>query len=329
MRKAKLLFMGAIALSTGSVMAQGTATVFGIVDLAAIYGHGSINHLLTEGAGNMSSRIGFRGTEDLGSGLSAGFWLEAGLNADDGSGIASNTNNTPSGATTGNGLVFNRRGTVSLVSKSLGEIRLGRDYSAQYRNRVEVDPWNSIGIATIQPFQASPGGSVSTRASNLVTYFLPEDLYGFYGMLQDYQGEGPAGGTGRAGRLGYKWGGLNVSLSDARTTYPQTATTGPILSESAAVHYTIAGLVMHAGYFKDTISVSGGRTLPYKGWSLAGVYNIGVAFLKAGVSEYGQAYGAEQKGLKYSVGAEYYLSKRTLLYVDAATLEDAVVRTNF
>jgi predicted porin len=48
-------------------------------------------------SGNQASRLGFKGREDLGSGLAAGFDLEAGLNTDSGTGQASNTNNQPSG----------------------------------------------------------------------------------------------------------------------------------------------------------------------------------------------------------------------------------------
>ena len=76
------------------------------------------------------SRLGFRGTEDLGGGLNASFWLEAGLNNDNGTGASTSTNNSTStsqaGASGSQGLTFNRRSTVSLAS-TWGELRLGRD----------------------------------------------------------------------------------------------------------------------------------------------------------------------------------------------------------
>ena len=61
--------------------------------------------MLTNSAYN-SSRLGFRGTEDLGGGLRASFWLEAGINTDDG------YRRGPNG-----GLQFNRRSTVSLTRR--------------------------------------------------------------------------------------------------------------------------------------------------------------------------------------------------------------------
>jgi len=49
-------------------------------------------------SGYNSSRLGFQGTEDLGGGMSASFWLEAGVSNDNGTGQATNTNNQASGA---------------------------------------------------------------------------------------------------------------------------------------------------------------------------------------------------------------------------------------
>src|SRR5205085_4846578 len=125
--------------------AQSSVALFGIVDAAARHvsnrgpAGGSVTRL--HNSGESSSRLGFRGTEDLGGGMSGSFWLEAGLNNDDGTGQTLSTNNqfaAPASfaagggeagrnarASNGTGLVFNRRATVSLAG-GLGEIRLGR-----------------------------------------------------------------------------------------------------------------------------------------------------------------------------------------------------------
>ena len=42
-------------------------------------------------SGMTGSRLGFRGTEDLGGGLNASFWLEAGINNDNGTGASTST----------------------------------------------------------------------------------------------------------------------------------------------------------------------------------------------------------------------------------------------
>ena len=98
------------------------------------YGHGDVaDKTQLTNSGYNSSRLGFRGTEDLGGGMSASFWLEAGVNNDDGTGAATSTNNqaiaAPAPAVAGTqGLTFNRRSTVSLAG-GWGELRLGRDYT--------------------------------------------------------------------------------------------------------------------------------------------------------------------------------------------------------
>ena len=74
-----------LAVAAASASAQSTVTLFGIVDFAARHvknGDDSLRSLT--GNGLNSSRLGFRGVEDLGGGLKAGFWLEHGFNPDSG-----------------------------------------------------------------------------------------------------------------------------------------------------------------------------------------------------------------------------------------------------
>src|SRR5881398_1593497 len=103
----------ACACAAGGAWAQSSVTLFGVVDVgvAHLTGDGTHNNGLSTGGANIS-RLGFRGTEDLGGGLAASFWLEAGLDVDTGNGKA-----------TGGALSFNRRATASL-SGNWGEVRL-------------------------------------------------------------------------------------------------------------------------------------------------------------------------------------------------------------
>ena len=112
----KSLIALAVLAASGAAMAQSSVTLFGIVDATYAYGSGSVaNKSQLTNSGYNSSRLGFRGVEDLGGGMSASFHLEAGLNNDNGSGATTSTNNQgASGVTGGGGLTFNRRSTVSL-----------------------------------------------------------------------------------------------------------------------------------------------------------------------------------------------------------------------
>jgi len=201
----KILTTLTVLAAAGAVHAQSSLTLFGVVDTALQHGSGSVsNRTHLTPSGNQASRLGLRGTEDLGGGMSASFWLEADVRTDDGTGAATNTNNQASGGAPagglggGQGLTFNRRSTVSLAG-SWGEVRLGRDYTTQFLNLTVFDPFGTLGVGTAQTLVSGLGGPVAARASNSVGYLLPGNLGGLYGLVQYYLGENQRDGK-REGR---------------------------------------------------------------------------------------------------------------------------------
>ena len=74
----KSLIALAVLAAAGAASAQSSVTLFGIVDATFAYGKTSGGNHVTKltNSGYNSSRIGFRGTEDLGGGMSASVWLE-------------------------------------------------------------------------------------------------------------------------------------------------------------------------------------------------------------------------------------------------------------
>jgi len=144
----------------------GSAEIFGVIDISVVNSTndvlGSRTQMIGDGR-NESTRLGFRGLEDLGGGMKASFWLEAAINADDGTGVQSTINNTALGdrvvfGTTGaipygpssslgarQGLTFNRASNISLIHAGVGEIRLGRDYMPTFWNYTVYDPFGTVG----------------------------------------------------------------------------------------------------------------------------------------------------------------------------------------
>src|SRR3954469_341614 len=154
--KKSLIALAALA-AAGAASAQSSVTLFGIVDVN--YAHYSVEggtttagvatgsqhvNVLTN-SGYNSARLGFRGTEDLGGGLSASFWLEGALSPDDGNAA---------------GLQFRRRSTVSLAG-NWGEIRLGRDYVPTFWNLTVFDPFGTNGVGTVVGFKAKTSSAVN------------------------------------------------------------------------------------------------------------------------------------------------------------------------
>jgi GBP family porin len=111
----------ALLVSAGATtaFAQSNVTIYGLVDVSmssVTEGKGTgANTVMSENSLN-TSRLGFKGTEDLGGGLKAEFQLESRLNPSTGS----------AGIATSSPILFNREAWVGLSSATLGSIRMGR-----------------------------------------------------------------------------------------------------------------------------------------------------------------------------------------------------------
>lgn len=203
----KLTLLAALAALAGGAHAQtSSVTLFGIVDAAARHvknGDESISSLASGGVN--SSRLGVRGTEDLGAGLTAGFWLEHGFNLD-------------SGALSDGTRFWNRRATVSLGG-GFGEVRLGRDFTPTYQGYSDFDPFGDNGVAASSKFDSALGSGreTGTRADNQITYLTPSGLGGLYARVSVAAGEGTPGRKYTGGRVGWAQGPLNVSAAYGQT----------------------------------------------------------------------------------------------------------------
>lgn len=284
------------AMGATPVWAQvSQATIFGTVDLAATHlsnGGGSTTGMSHSG-GNIS-RIGLRGTEDLGSGYGAGFWFESGLNAKDGS----------AGGPAGN--FWNRRATVSMTGP-FGELRLGRDDSATFLNTLIFDPFLTNGVAGTNTFVMN---GAPIQISNALSYFLPKNLGGFYGQLQYAWGPAstPTSKTYRGFRGGYASGPLNVSLAAAQLDFNGA---GKLKIANLGASYdfgTIRPALIWAQEKRD-----GGPGV--RGIQLGATATFGLHLLRASIGDYRTSDGAPNANWrKYGIGYAYNLSKRTMLY---------------
>ncbi|MGO4392501.1 porin [Variovorax sp. M-6] len=295
-----------------------SVTLFGVADAVLGYGSGSISHRSSlYSSGNSASRFGVRGIEDLGGGLGAGFWLEAGVTIDTGTGVAGNTNNQPNGATSADALSFNRRSTVSLID-FWGELRLGRDFAAHYRNRSDVDPFDNNGVGTIQPQVGSIAGPTSTRVSNMVGYYLPPGLGGFFGEVQYFMGDNVShlptsdDGTGYSGRIGWGSGPFSIAVAAGRTDYLRTPTNGNITVANVGATYDLKLVEVSAGYYRDKVD----SFVPVKatGYVLGMIVPVGGNQIKFAWSRYGTDAVGDPAASKLSLGYVYSFSKRTVAY---------------
>ena len=316
----KSLIALAVLAASGAAMAQSSVTLFGVVDATYAYGSGSVaNRSQLTNSGYNSSRLGFRGVEDLGGGLSASFWLEAGLNNDNGTGGVTNTNNQAA-TSTGGGLVFNRRSTVSL-NGGFGEVRLGRDYTPQFWNLTVFDPFGTNGVGTTQTLNSSLGGPTTIRASNAIGYFLPGNLGGFYGQAQYYLGENLSNvankkdGNGLALRAGWANGPLNVAGALSQTKFLNA----DIKAYNVGAQYDFGFGKLLGHYNRDDIK----NGAEGQGWLIGGLIPVGAGEIRLAYSTYEvEVPGADPRSNKFALGYVHNLSKRTAVYATAAAVKN-------
>jgi len=325
----KSLVALAVLAAAGAASAQSSVTLFGIVDAGIAYTDAKTN-LATGGStkvsqygmmnsGYNSSRLGFRGTEDLGGGLAAGFWLEAPLGVD--SGTISNSN------------FFNRRSTVSL-SGGFGEIRLGRDYTPTFWNDTTFDPFGTNGVGTNVinvAHNTLADSALYTRASNSVGYFLPPNLGGFYGQAmysfeETVQIDGAfnsQAGRYAGARFGYANGPLDVAFAYGQakaTDSITTETTVKTANLGASYDLGVVKLFGELSQVRSETETAAGTTTPkVNGWLFGATAPVGPGLIRASV---GQARvsqdGADPRATKFALGYVHNLSKRTALYATVA-----------
>ncbi|MGJ7536061.1 MULTISPECIES: porin [unclassified Variovorax] len=366
--KKSLVALAALAVA-GVASAQSSVTLFGVVD-ASISGYSSssrdlrptnlgsvkVSRTALANSGYNTSRLGFRGTEDLGGGLAASFWLEAPIANDDGAtGLAT----------------FVRRSTVSL-SGGFGELRLGRDYTPTFWNDTVFDPFGTNGVGsnlinTANGFNAVTNGAKDTggfggnqnysRASNSIGYFLPSNLGGFYGQVMyafhendKYSNGGftpkdSATSKSRAGRyiggrFGYANGPLDVAVAYGNSTVGDqyyAGTTDSVKTFNLGASYDFGpvklfGELSRAKNSRDyeITPIAGGRPdVDLNGYLLGVTVPVGAGLIRASYSavkyDYNLPVTANQrdpKANKLALGYVHNLSKRTALYATVARVSN-------
>jgi len=344
----KSLIALAVLAASGAAMAQSSVTLFGVIDAGVGYvkadGAGHTTGLIS--GGNSTSRLGFRGTEDLGGGLAASFWLEGQL-----------SNDVGAGASQTSGFDFTRRSTVSL-SGAFGEVRLGRDFAATYLNTLAFDAFGQRGLGQVETIGAAGGGVTglngTTRVSNGIAYFLPANLGGLYGNVQYAFGERNSntaavagfGSTTTAitdktgdylgGRIGFANGPLDVAASYGRfadAVRTATLSTGAVGSYAEDYELANLGASYDFGVVKPLVLLQtekiDGRTagaatvgeFKLNTYAIGATAPLGAGVLRASVSRYDVKNGNNDAN-KFAIGYVYNLSKRTAVYADIARINN-------
>ncbi len=154
--KKTLIALAVLGAAAGVAHAQSNVTIYGIVDTGFIKKSG---HDVEMGE-NVNNRLGFRGVEDLGSGMKATFELEHRFDLNNG---------TQKGKTAaGKDREFDGAANVGLKGDAWGAVRLGRVNELTTETIRKFDPFYQYGVgAMLEGNQRSP------RIDNTIRYDSP------------------------------------------------------------------------------------------------------------------------------------------------------------
>ena len=338
--KKSLLALVALGAFAGAAHAQSSVTLYGIIDEGFIFNNNAKGgHLYGLSSGVMQgSRFGLRGTEDLGGGLKAVFVLENGFDVN-------------SGRLGQGGLMFGRQAYVGLSSQ-FGTVTLGRQYDSvvDFVGPLEAgDQWGGY-------IAAHPGDldnfNNAYRVNNAVKYTSP--TYGGFSFGGMYSFGGQAGQFSRnqvwslgAGYnngplvlgVGYlnartpaNFGGMFNTGASAATTavsspvygaYANSANTYQVIGAGGA--YTFGAATIGATYsntkFKGfSVGPFVNQTATFNNGEINFKYQLTPALIVGAAYDYTQGSKIDgNSAAKYhqgSLGVDYFLSKRTDVYID-------------
>lgn len=281
----KSLIALAVLAASGAAMAQSSVTLYGIADIyvakvkgqSAAAGSGGVN----------TSRLGFKGSEDLGGGLSAIFQFEQKLNLGDGS---------------TNAKLFDRQANVGLAG-GFGTVKLGRNWNAMD----DVFGASNSGFDSALSANAIWQNSYTGAADAQIYYATPE-FAGVSGAVSTQLNGNVAAGAERisAGHVKYAGGPVAVALGYEKNEVGQK---GTMINGS----YDLGAAKLLASYYttKDTGGVAG---LKVNSYQLGVDIPVGSSVTVSAGYASSKTKGASESDSAFGVAAAYSLSKRTMVY---------------
>ncbi|MFM0596489.1 MULTISPECIES: porin [Paraburkholderia] len=322
------------SFAASEASSSSSVTLYGIIDTGVEFLNnasatkGQTHDVTRLTSGNLSgSRWGLTGTEDLGGGAKTFFRLESGFNVD-------------SGALLQGGREFGRLAYVGLSDTTYGSLSLGRQ-GGLFLDWMSL--YNPLGNAVYAIKMQDP--AFSDRLDNTVRYehhFGPVTALVQYSLGYDNvtYGAQPAGDTRNArvieAGLRYKSGPLSAAIAYDQKNGGSTSPTAAHTTKAGGyegnvdrrigvgVRYALASTDLFGGYRylnSKAIHLSTLSTGPVEATSLywlGATYHASAALNLSSTAMYQNFYGTSRDPWSFQVDADYFLSKRTDLYLNLA-----------
>ncbi|MBU9511677.1 porin [Burkholderia multivorans] len=343
MKKTLIAGASVAALFAPVAHAQSAVTLYGLIDAGIAYtnnANGASLWRMTSGPIN-GSRIGFRGTEDLGGGLKALFVLENGFNANN-------------GALGQDGKLFGRHAYVGLAHDAYGTLTLGRQYDtmvdfvaplsatagdfgdAGFAHPFDSDNLNhslrinnavkytsptvaGVKVGAMYAFSNATNFGANRAYSAAVSYTNgPLKLAGAYLQMNGTKGttSASAGATDAAEAKGVNQGGWSIGADRMR-------------SYGGGIGYTFGpatvGFVYTRAQYDNTGAFGSTGQIAFNNfdvnlrYALTPAFSLGAAYVytDASVSNPDSRHGTDPKWHQIDLQAVYKLSRRTDVYAEA------------
>lgn len=304
---AAALLLGA---TCGLASAASSVEIYGVLDLGLTKGNGGQS---ANAGGNgtndgwqvkqaSASRLGFRGKEDLGGGMSAGFLLEHRFNPDTGSYPSTQP--------------FFMQSTLSLSHQDVGTVWMGRDYVPAFWVAIKSDPFGMDGVGQIGSanlFADFSSASDNASRTNNTLGFKSKSFNGFT-FDAAYSAHERQSSAQSGVNLQYQSDRLYAGLGFAKknnAVAPSAAVNDELLNLGASYRFDALRVLGYAAQAKNKHFHT--TTNQY----LLGVdAPVGPGRIKAAYSHLDGDYAANDRK-KFGIGYDYSLSKSTRLYFDA------------
>lgn len=317
----KIIALAVAGLASTAAFAQSNVQIYGVVDVgynrSSSSDTGALKSRNALDSGMQSgSRIGFRGTEDLGNGLKASFVLENSIGVDTGAGPA-----------------MTRQSFLAL-SNQYGTVAAGRQYTPQYGLVSKVDPFGTgtAGDVTYGRGVYGMGAAAAPttiRLNNLVAYVSPT-FGGGFNVIAGYTANGlvdelntPSGTASADAKVwainpNYSNGPLFVGFNYHRVKIDAADYKDRVWDLGASYDFGVVKLAGVYGRIKNTNLVANTTNIA-KQWMIGATVPVGaagnvlVSYSRNKIdSDVVAADGA--KASKWALGYTHNLSKRTNLY---------------
>jgi len=312
--KKSLLALAVLGAFAGAASAQSSVTLYGLVDMGVMRTSSGTSVAANDGVGNAgqwnlkqgaASRLGVRGSEDLGGGLKANFQIEHRFNPD--TGTQTNAN-----------VFWHGRSYVSL-SSNVGTVYLGREFVPAFWVAAAGDPWGWDNIGQLgqnYTFAAYGSADGATSIRNANTVGLKTANYGgFSAELAVSGGEGARGravGFNAQYAAGPLYVGVGVDTTDNLSGVPNQVDPRLVVVTAKYAFGPVAPSLTYAqnrtATDTKTKSIALGLTAKV---GPSGEVRFGVGRL--------DPQGDNNNSTKVALGYMHGLSKRTSVYADVST----------